>query len=165
MLLHLEGLTVVSCDSGCKSVLAIFEPLFIFTSLYYIYKKKRFLQCRIATGSIIVMKRNNSLWCLYAITVSKAVLPNYLTWFLQAFVEIQQTFIRMYMFVLKNLKLGIPGWLSGLAPAFGPGRDPGVPGSSPTSGSWHGACFSLCLCLCPPPLSLCLSWINKINKS
>ena len=31
----------------------------------------------------------------------------------------------------------IPGWLSGLAPAFGPGCDPGVrvPGSSPASGS------------------------------
>ena len=50
--------------------------------------------------------------------------------------------------------LGIPGWCSGLAPAFGPGRDPGDPGSSPTSGSLHGACFSLCLCLC---LSLCIS--------
>ena len=30
---------------------------------------------------------------------------------------------------------GIPGWRSGLAPAFGPGRDPGDPGSSPASGS------------------------------
>ncbi|CAD7691246.1 unnamed protein product [Nyctereutes procyonoides] len=29
----------------------------------------------------------------------------------------------------------IPGWCSGLAPAFGPGRDPGDPGSNPTSGS------------------------------
>ena len=38
---------------------------------------------------------------------------------------------------------GDPRWLSGLAPAFGPGRDPGVLGSSPT----HGACFSLSLCL------------------
>ena len=28
--------------------------------------------------------------------------------------------------------MGIPGWLSGLVPAFGPGRDPGDPGSSPT---------------------------------
>ena len=27
-------------------------------------------------------------------------------------------------------------------------HDPGVPGSSPTSGSLQGACFSLCLCLC-----------------
>ena len=52
---------------------------------------------------------------------------------------------------------GIPGWLSGLAPAFGPGRDPGVPGSSPTSGSLHGACFSLCLCFC-----LSVSLMNKL---
>ena len=33
---------------------------------------------------------------------------------------------------------------------FGSGRDPGDLGSSPTSGSLHGACFSLCL-----SLSLC----------
>ena len=32
---------------------------------------------------------------------------------------------------LFKLALGIPGWLSGLAPAFGPGRDPRVPGSCP----------------------------------
>ena len=31
--------------------------------------------------------------------------------------------------------MGIPGWRRGLAPAFGPGRDPGDPESSPTSGS------------------------------
>ena len=43
---------------------------------------------------------------------------------------------------------GIPGWLSALAPAFGPGHDPEVLGSSPASRSLHGACFSLCLCLC-----------------
>ena len=35
----------------------------------------------------------------------------------------------------KYTKIGIPGWRSGLAPAFGPGRDPGDPGSNPTSGS------------------------------
>ena len=29
---------------------------------------------------------------------------------------------------LKAAKRGIPGWLSGLAPAFSPGHDPGVPG-------------------------------------
>ena len=44
---------------------------------------------------------------------------------------------------------------------FGPGHDPGVPGPSTTSGSLHGACFSLCLCRCvsahPPSLSLSLS--------
>uniref|UniRef100_A0A8C0SI00 L-lactate dehydrogenase B chain n=2 Tax=Canis lupus familiaris TaxID=9615 RepID=A0A8C0SI00_CANLF len=31
--------------------------------------------------------------------------------------------------------------------AFSPGPDPGDLGSSPMSGSLHGACFSLCLCL------------------
>ena len=55
---------------------------------------------------------------------------------------------------LRNKTEGIPGWLSSLVPAFSPGPDPGVPGSSPTSGSLHGACFSLCLCLC---LSLSVS--------
>ena len=37
--------------------------------------------------------------------------------------------------VLENNVSGIPGWRSGLAPAFGPGCDPGDPGSNPTSGS------------------------------
>ena len=40
--------------------------------------------------------------------------------------------------------------------AFSPGPDPGVLGSSSTSGSLHGACFSFCLCLCLS-LSLCVS--------
>ena len=50
--------------------------------------------------------------------------------------------------------------------AFGPGHDPGVPGPSTTSGSLHGACFSLCLCRCVSahPPSLSLSLINKILK-
>ena len=56
--------------------------------------------------------------------------------------------------------VGIPGWLSGLVPAFGPGHDPGVPGSNPTSGSLDGACFSLCLCLCLS-LFLCVFLMNK----
>ena len=51
-------------------------------------------------------------------------------------------------------KEGIPGGLSGWAAAFSSGCDPAVLGSSPTSGSLHGACFSLRLCLC---LSLSLS--------
>ena len=42
--------------------------------------------------------------------------------------------------------------------AFGSGRDPGPLGSSPTSSSLHGACFSLCLCLC---LSLSLYVYHK----
>ena len=52
--------------------------------------------------------------------------------------------------------MGIPGWLSGLAPAFGPGCYPGVLGSSPASGSLHGACFSLCLRL-PKTFSKCVT--------
>ena len=44
-------------------------------------------------------------------------------------------FINRNKTVFKNSFWGIPGWLSGLAPAFGPGRDPGDPGSSPTLGS------------------------------
>ena len=46
---------------------------------------------------------------------------------------------------------------------FSPGGDTGDPRSSPTSGSLHGACFSLWLCLCLS-LSLCLSWLNKIKS-
>ena len=34
----------------------------------------------------------------------------------------------------KKGTFGIPGWRSGLAPAFGPGRDSGDPGSNPTPG-------------------------------
>ena len=45
----------------------------------------------------------------------------------------------------KGQALGIPGWLSSLAPDFSPGHGPGVLESSPTSGSQHGACFFLCL--------------------
>ena len=63
---------------------------------------------------------------------------------------------------LATLKKSIirAAWvLSGWVSAFGSGRDPGIPGSSLTSGSLHGACFSsLCLCLC---LSLSGSLVNK----
>ena len=42
--------------------------------------------------------------------------------------------------------------------AFGSGHEPGVQGSSPTSGSLRGACFFLCLCL---SLSCSLSlWVS-----
>ena len=59
-------------------------------------------------------------------------------------------------------KLEIPGWRSGLAPAFGPGRDPGDPGSNPTSGfrcmepASPSACVSASL-----SLSLSVTIINK----
>ena len=57
-----------------------------------------------------------------------------------------------------RVTLGTPGWLSGLAPASNAGRDPGVPGSGPTSDSLREACFSLWLCLC---LSHSVSLMNK----
>ena len=47
-----------------------------------------------------------------------------------------------------KMKTGIPGWRSGLAPAFGPGHDPGDPGSNPTSGS---------RCMEPASPSACVS--------
>ena len=63
-----------------------------------------------------------------------------------------------------KMKLGIPGWRRGLAPAFGPGRDPGDPGSNPTSGfrcmepASPSACVSASLSL---SLSLSLCDYNK----
>ena len=54
---------------------------------------------------------------------------------------------------------GIPGWLSGLVPAFGTGHHPGVPGLSPVSGSLCGACFSS-VCV-STSLSLSVSLMNK----
>ena len=50
--------------------------------------------------------------------------------------------------MFKKEKIGIPGWCSGLAPAFGPGRDPGDPESNPTWGS---------RCMEPTSLSACVS--------
>ena len=59
-------------------------------------------------------------------------------------------------FFHRNPGSGIPGWCSGLAPAFGPGHDPGDPGSSPMSGSrcMEPASPSACV---SAPLSLSLS--------
>uniref|UniRef100_A0A8I3PF49 Transcription initiation factor IIA gamma chain n=1 Tax=Canis lupus familiaris TaxID=9615 RepID=A0A8I3PF49_CANLF len=54
--------------------------------------------------------------------------------------------------LIKVDKVGIPGWRSGLAPAFGPGCDPGDPGSKShvrLSGAWS--------LLLPLPVSLPLS--------
>ena len=59
--------------------------------------------------------------------------------------------------------LGCPGGSAVECFALGPGRDPGVPGSHPVSGSPHGACFSLCVCLCLS-LSVSLSLMNKYIK-
>ena len=63
--------------------------------------------------------------------------------------------LKKIRYTIQSLKLfkqkrkgGIPGWCSGLAPAFGPGRDPGDPGSNPTSGSQ---------CMEPASPSACVS--------
>ena len=50
--------------------------------------------------------------------------------------------------------------------AFSPGRDPEDSGSSPMSGSLHGACFSLCLCLCLSSLCiLILIFLKSLKKN
>ena len=59
-------------------------------------------------------------------------------------------------FMLKFKKTGIPGWRSGLAPAFGPGRDPGDPGSNPMSGS---------RCMEPASPSACVSASLSLSVS
>ena len=56
---------------------------------------------------------------------------------------------------------GIPGWRSGLAPAFGPGCDPGDPGSNPTSGS---RCMEPASPSASLSLSHCVPIINKFKK-
>ena len=63
----------------------------------------------------------------------------------------------MYTYSLKKNNNGMPRWLSALAPAFGPGRDPGVPGWGPGMESHIGLpAWSLLLPL-PLSLSVCLS--------
>ena len=59
--------------------------------------------------------------------------------------------------LIKSTVTGIPGWRSGLAPAFGPGHNPGDPESSPARASCMepaspSACVSASLSL---SLSLC----------
>ena len=56
--------------------------------------------------------------------------------------------------MLKNSAFGAARVAQWFSAAFSPGHNSGVPGSSPVSGSLHGASFSLCLCLCP---SVCVS--------
>ena len=57
---------------------------------------------------------------------------------------------------LIRIHWGIPGWRSGLAPAFGPGRDPGDRGSNPTSGS---------RCMEPASPSACVSASLSLSLS
>ena len=46
-----------------------------------------------------------------------------------------RTLTIIYLKTPSRSVIGIPGWRSGLAPAFGPGHDPGDPGLNPMSGS------------------------------
>ena len=60
---------------------------------------------------------------------------------------------------IENIALLWDPWVAQwFSACLRPGRDPGVLGWSPKSGSLHGACFSLCLCLClpRPPLCVCV---------
>ena len=61
--------------------------------------------------------------------------------------------------VLCTKEMNRAAWVAQrFSASFSPRLGPGILGSSPTSGSVHGACFSLCLCLC---LSLSVSLMNK----
>ena len=62
----------------------------------------------------------------------------------------------------EKYKAGIPGWRSGLAPAFGPGCNPGDLGLNPTSGSW---CMEPAFPSAYVSVSLCVSLMNKQIKS
>ena len=53
--------------------------------------------------------------------------------------------------LFKYASVGIPGWHSGLVPAFGPERDPEDLGSNPTSGSPCMEPASLSAMSLPPP--------------
>ena len=74
--------------------------------------------------------------------------------------------LNTYCIITNNIINGTPGWLSGWTSAFGPGRDPGVPGLSLTSGelpAWSlllplpvSLPLSLSLSLSLPPLSVSL---------
>ena len=50
-------------------------------------------------------------------------------------------------FLLEMSMMGAAPVAQRFSAAFGPGPDPGDPGSSPTLGSLHGACFPLCASL------------------
>ena len=65
----------------------------------------------------------------------------------QRYFEITFLCLQHRLFYSKHFVLGAAGWLSDWASAFCSGHDSTVPGSSPTSGSLHGACFSLYLSL------------------
>ena len=83
------------------------------------------------------------------------------TFFLLWHMYLLECLQKKYSFREKRMfrinSVGTPGWLSSWASAFALGCDPGIPRSSPASGSLPAspsACVSA-------SFSLCLSWINK----
>ena len=59
---------------------------------------------------------------------------------------------------IRNKEYGATQVAQQFNATFSSGCDPRDPGLSPTLGSLHGACFSLCLCLCLSlSLSVCVS--------
>ena len=71
--------------------------------------------------------------------VSRQTVSGYLSFFifnLKIILYLQRikvfNFFMLKCNIYKKNCIGIPRWLSGLAPPFGPGRGPGVPGLSPS---------------------------------
>ena len=74
--------------------------------------------------------------------------PSYGSLYFSEFIRFAIKLQKIQVLDFKTEPVGIPEWRSSLAPAFGPGRDPGDPGSNPTSGS---------RCMEPASLSASLS--------
>ena len=87
------------------------------------------------SGKVEILEMNRKRHTAETITVSSP-LPHDLYFDIQIWLFLFCSYSRLEKNLLRNfLSLGIPGWRSGLAPAFGPRRDPGDPGLNPMSGS------------------------------
>ena len=87
----------------------------------------------------------NFLWIKETISFIYMILISRIPLFNTIFKRLIRIFLSWDAWVAQRLSVCL---------RLGSGHDPMVPGSSPTSGSLSGACFSLCLCLC---LSLSVS--------
>ena len=124
------GLMVTNSSKCClsKNVLLVFilEFKFLCWDFFYFSIFKISVHCLLA--SFVSVEKNHIL------------VLSFLSWRLD--------FVAFLTALTIFFLLGHLGGSSGWASAFGSGCDPGVLGSSPTSGSLRGACFFLCLCLC-----------------
>ena len=121
----------------------------------------------------LLLFEEGDIYMLFVILQRKAILSPICVPFLQFCININ---MHMWVFILffvlkllysvdsvqtfptfKNFVGRIPGWVSSLAPAFGPGHDPRVPGLSPTSGSQHGVEPAFPSACVSAPLFLCVS--------